>query len=186
MRRAEQAQGAADSPATWDPVLTDLEESRPGKTVVLCLGNEYMKDDGIGPRVAAELAKVRLGEAVTIDSLRTIDLTMLSLYAGARKVIVVDALSSGSSPGTVSKYAVAGIKDPVTHLAGSHTLRLCDMFDVASQARLLTCPVAIIGVEPKDSGVGEGLSDEVEGAIPEVIAEVRAEIAKQVPSRQTS
>ncbi len=147
-----------------------------GKTVVLCLGNRYMKDDAVGIRVADQLA---VNEAhVVIDSCQTADLSLLARYAGARRVVVVDALVSGSRPGTVSRFVIGPRRDPVQSLPGSHSIGLHDMFDFASQSRLLTCPVTIIGIEPRECGPGEGLSPEVEGAIPRVISEIDAELRR--------
>jgi Ni,Fe-hydrogenase maturation factor len=57
-------------------------------------------------------------------------------------------------------------------------MELHDLFDLASEAGLLTCPVTIIGVEPKDCRVGEGLSAELMSAVPSVIAEVERELGR--------
>jgi hydrogenase maturation protease len=148
----------------------------PGRTIVLCLGNKYLGDDGVGIRVAEDLASRDLGDAVVVDSCQTADLSLLASYEGAKKVVVVDALKSGAPPGAVSKYAMTPRKDPFSTLPESHSIALHDMFDVATQTGLLSCPVVILGIEPEDCGPGEGLSAEVERAIPQVISELVREL----------
>ena len=49
------------------------------------------------------------------------------------------------------------------------------MLDIASETGLLTCPVVVIGVEPKDVSLGEGLTDALAGSISVIIEEVTNE-----------
>ena len=147
-----------------------------GKAVVLCLGNKYRKDDAAGIRVADKLLQMDLGEGVVVESCQSADLSLLSSYGGADRVIIVDALRSDATPGTVSRYDMTPARSRVRSLPGSHSIRLHDMFDIAHQSGLLSCPVTIFGIEPKDTGLGEGISPEVEGVIPRVLTMVIREL----------
>ena len=157
-----------------DPAASDSNELATGKTVVLGLGNPYLRDDAVGIAVTKELRSCGLGEGIIVRAHQTFDLWLLSEFSGASRLIIVDAVRSGSVPGTVSEYEVAPRQDPLSSLPELHSLELHDLIDFASRTGLLSCPVTIIGVEPKDCGVGEGLSPEVERAIPEVVALVAA------------
>jgi len=148
-----------------------------GKSVVICIGNRYLGDDGIGLRVAEALDGAFGGE-VLVEASQAMDLPLLSRYEGASRVVVVDALRSGARPGEVSRYALVPNGTPLEALKGQHSLELHDFFDVAWQTGLLKCPVTVIGVEPKDCGIGEGLSDELVRAIPKVVTEVKAALAR--------
>lgn len=145
--------------------------------MVLCLGNRYLRDDGVGINVADRLRGHALGEDVLVDVSQTADFSLLWQYSGASKIIVVDALKSGAPPGTVSKYRIVPNRGPLVSVPGQHELQLHDIFDIANQAGLLDCPVTIIGVEPKDCGVGEGLSPELANAIPDLLVEVTKELS---------
>jgi len=147
-----------------------------GKTVVLCLGNPYLRDDGIGCRVAEELRGSGLGKNVLVETCQNADLSLLWDYKGASKIIVVDAMKAGTPPGTVSRYRISASETPLDRLPGLHTLQMSDMYDIASQAGLLTCPVTIVGVEPKDCSPGEGLSKELVSVVPLILAEVNKEL----------
>jgi hydrogenase maturation protease len=146
-------------------------EAYSGKTIVVGIGNKYLRDDGIGVQVADELAG-SLGEKVLVRSCQSADISLLAQFAGASKVVLVDALKSGADPGTVSRYTILPNKNPLDSVRGLHSLDLRDVFDIATQTGLLTCPVTIIGVEPKEISVGEGMSDELVQAMPRVLSAV--------------
>ena len=168
-----------------EPAVPDPDFSATGKTVVLGLGNRYLKDDGVGMAVAEELQRRKLGEDVLVRGHQSFDLWLLSEYSGASHLIIIDAAKSGTSPGTVTEYEVAPRPGPLDSLPGLHSLKLHDLIDFASRTGLLSCPLIIVGIEPKDCGVGEGLSREVEQAVPKVVALV-AEKSEQLRRPTTS
>ena len=145
-----------------------------GKTVVLGLGNRYLRDDGVGLAVAKELQRSNLGGGVLVGAHQTFDLSLLADYSGAAQLIIIDAVRSGSSPGDVKEHEVAPLPGTLDSLPGLHSLELHDLIDFAIRTGLLSCPLTVIGVEPKDCSVGEGLSPEVERAVPDVVALVKS------------
>ncbi|HUK79913.1 MAG TPA: hydrogenase maturation protease [Nitrososphaerales archaeon] len=153
--------------------------------MVLGLGNRYLKDDGVGIAVVKELQRRNMGEGVLVRAHQTFDLWLLSEYSGASRLIVVDAARSGTSPGTVTEYEVEPRHTPLDSLPGLHSLRLNDLIDFASRMGLLSCPLTVVGIEPKDCSVGEGLSPEVEKAVPKVVALVAGK-TEQRPQPPTS
>jgi hydrogenase maturation protease len=163
-----------------EPTAPDPDELATGKTVVLGLGNPYLRDDGIGIAVAKGLQQCNTGEGTLVRAHQTFDLWLLSEYSGASRLIIVDAVKSGSAPGTVTEYEVAPRPGPLSSLPGLHSLQLHDLVDFASRMGILSCPVTIIGVEPKSCEVGEGLSPELERAVPAVVALVVAR-SRQCP-----
>ena len=165
-----------------EPTAPDPDELATGKIVVLGLGNLYLRDDGVGIVVAHELQHRDLGEGILVRAHQTFDLWLLSEFSGASRLIIVDAVRSGSVPGTVTEYEVAPRPGPLSSLPGLHSLELHDLIDFTSRTGLLGCPVTIIGVEPRDCQVGEGLSPEVGRAVPEVVALVVAKSQRGLKS----
>ncbi len=145
--------------------LDNWDASFEGRRVVIGLGNPYMKDDGVGIEVAKELRRRDLGTGVLLYEYQTLELSLLWQFKGASKIIVVDALRSGGTPGTVSTYTITPREGPLLELPSLHALQLYDMFDLANQAGMLPCPVTIVGVEPKDCSLGEGLTDDLAAAV---------------------
>ncbi len=115
--------------------------------------------------VAKELRHRDLGAGVLVFEYQTLELSLLWQFRGASKIIVVDAMRSGGSPGTVSTYAIAPRDGPLLDLPSLHSLQLYDMFDLASLSETLPCPVTIIGVEPSNCNPGEGLTEPVSAAV---------------------
>lgn len=157
------------------------EEASEGKRVVLGLGNVFMRDDGIGIHVAREVRQRDLGTVVDVYDYQEMDLTLLEYFRGASILVVVDALKSGNPPGTISKYSIAPREDTLTQLPSLHGLQLFDLFDLAEQAGLLSCPVIIVGVEPKDCSPGEDMSEELADALPRAVDEVIKELRIDLP-----
>lgn len=162
------------------------EEGKEGKSVVLGLGNVFMRDDGIGIHVAREVGQRNLGKEVLVYDYQEMDLSLLEYFQGASKLVLVDALKSGKPPGTVSKYSIAPREDPLIQLPSLHGLQLFDIFDLANQAGLLSCPVIIVGVEPKDCSPGEEMSEELAAALPRAVDEVIKELRIGFPKTSSA
>jgi hydrogenase maturation protease len=151
------------------------EPSYEGKTVVLCLGNRYMKDDGLGPEISRRLRGMSLGPRVVVSDSVSVDLVTVWQFRTAKKLLVVDAIRSGDRPGAVSKYSLLPRKGDAARLPSLHGLDLSTASDLAATDGH---PVAmvIIGVEPEDCGPGEGLTKQVEAGIPGAIDAILAEL----------
>jgi hydrogenase maturation protease len=145
----------------------------PTSVVVIGVGNEYRRDDGVGPAVLAELGKHRLGDVrlALSDGEPT---QLLDLWERARLAVVIDAvLCAPSRPGRIHRTT---LQSPLTATAATthglgipEAVRLAEALDRAPE-RLI-----VYAVEAADIGFGVGLSDEVARAVPEVVRAVVAE-----------
>ena len=137
-----------------------------------------MKDDGFGLRVAQALKEKELGENISVQESAEMDLTVIESLRNASKVIVVDSVRGGRDPGTVSKYTFTPRTGDLSELPSLHSLKLTDVLDLATSSGILTCPVIIVGMEPRDDSLGTGFSPEVEAALPEAIQTVMGELSR--------
>jgi len=160
----------------------DSDRPRPNEQgpVVIGLGNLLMGDDGIGIRVARELMRHPPEKNIKIYVYRELDLSLIEGLQGASRVVVVDALQAGKPPGAVSKYSIASTEESQFQLPSLHGLVLSDLFALAKYAGLLSCPVILVGVEPKDWRPGKRMSREVVASIPKVLDEVARELKRPV------
>ncbi len=156
----------------------------PGRVVVIGLGNVFMKDDGVGIRVAKEVMLKVEGKA-DVYEYGEMDLSLLGYLRDASLIIIVDALRSGRSPGSVSKYLFSPDSHPV-EVRNLHSMQLHDLLNLAAQTGVLTCPVTVIGVEPRDVTYGEGLSEEVRSALPAAVEAVMEEVDQRESKDRTS
>lgn len=152
---------------------------------VLGLGNTLMRDDGVGARVLDELAR-RYRLPPTVSLIRS-DAPMARLAAeldGVGRLIVVDAVRGGQSPGTVYCMGRSGAEaftSPRRFTPSSHGMGLAELF--ALLTALGRCPeIRIIGVETGsvETGVsneaGLELSAPVEAALPRAADAVAEEL----------
>lgn len=159
------------------PLEPDLHpELLKGKNVVIGIGNPYMRDDAVGIHITGELRNRRLGNDVLVYEYHAMDLSMLSFFRNASKIIIVDALKSGSSPGTVTKYKISQKDGPLLKLPNLHELQLFDIMDLANHDGLLPSSSIVIGVEPSDCSAGEGLTEKVAASVPVAVSKVISEL----------
>ena len=69
-------------------------------TRILCLGNELVRDDGVGIRIGRILMSLPLPADVRVELAPQLGFDLLDAVAGAERVILVDAMSTGRAVGT--------------------------------------------------------------------------------------
>ena len=132
-------------------------------TLVLGIGNIIRKDDGVGIRVVELLRERDLPEQVRLLDGGTAGLDLLPYLEGVSRIIVVDALLSGKSAGTITILSGDAVREHDVFMSG-HFGKLTELLDLA--AELWTRPeTTIVGITPKDCESYEStLSPEVDEA----------------------
>jgi hydrogenase maturation protease len=148
-------------------------------TLVLCLGNDLLHDDGVGWAVAEALDGD--GPAGTIIRRSALSgFYLLDELVGYERAIVVDAVRTGNHPpGTVLSFPFEALgtgEGPSPHAVGLPTVvRLGRQSGVSLPAQ-----IHIVAVEVDDMDtVGEGLSPRVAAAVPAATAAVHAALASR-------
>ncbi|MBN1270522.1 MAG: hydrogenase maturation protease [Kiritimatiellae bacterium] len=148
--------------------------------LIIGLGNPLMSDEGIGPRIVAELAKrADLPEGVDILDLGTGGMSVLHAIAGRRRLIAIDCAVMGEEPGTIRRFRPEEA-DSTKFLSGL-SLHEGDLFKTLELSRFLgECPedVVIFGIEPKSLAPGEQLSPDLEARVAGYVAEITKELEK--------
>jgi hydrogenase maturation protease len=145
------------------------------KTLVLGLGNTLFKDDGLGVRAIDRLKDANL--SVEIRNGATLGLGLFEILKSAEKTIVVDAVEMGKAPGTVARFTTLEVLSlPASQNFSLHEIGLLEVLKIGKSLNEEFNNVIIIGVQPKDIAPGEGLSEEVEGAVLEVLEMIRKEV----------
>lgn len=147
------------------------------RAVVIGVGNEYRRDDGVGPLVATRLAGLNLpGVLVTVcDGEPT---GLLDLWAGADLAVVIDAvLCEPSTPGRIWRTTVDALRDVIT-ATSSHALGIPDAVPLGRILGRLPHELVVIAVEAADLGLGAGLTEAVAVAVPDVLRAVQTELSR--------
>jgi hydrogenase maturation protease len=129
---------------------------------VVGIGNPLRGDDGIGIAVAEALReRVPAGVDVRRDSgdvARLVD-----LWRDARAVILVDAASAGSVPGTIHRFDASDARLPESVLSCStHTFGVGEAIELARALGQLPDRVIVYGIEGERFDLGAGLSEVVD------------------------
>ena len=146
------------------------------RVVVIGLGNPLRGDDGVGPRVVAELRRRGLPEGVEAVDGGTGGLDLLRMMEGWDRVVVVDAADMGREPGQFVRFTPeeARLMEAPDRFSFHHA----GLAEVLSLARALDRPLpplVIFGVQPERVGWEEKLSPAVEQAIPALVEAVLRE-----------
>jgi hydrogenase maturation protease len=159
-----------------------------GRTLVACLGNIFLSDDGFGVEVARRLGRHQLpdGVRVTDYGIRGMHLAY-DLAEGFDSTILVDATQRGGEPGTV--YLIE--PDPATNgtsphpdpdpddgtaamlarmsLLNAHGMQPDLMLGLAGTLGAEAGRVLVVGCEPASLEEGIGLSAPVAAAVDDAV-----------------
>ena len=155
--------------------------ARTGRTLVACLGNIFLSDDGFGVEVARRLARQDLPEGVRVTDygIRGMHLAY-DLAEGFDTTILVDTAQRGDEPGTV--YLIepepqagpqAGQGDAASlTLFNAHGMQPDLVLSLAGSLGGDAGRVLVVGCEPATLEEGIGLSAPVAAAVDEAAAMV--------------
>ena len=144
--------------------------------LILGLGNILLGDEGVGVRVIEQLFSHPLPDEIEVIDGGTAGYELINFFEGKEKVIIVDAVKTDDTPGSVYKMDLSVVQEDETVQLSLHQIGLKNVFKMASMMDL-NPEVTLIGIVPKDyQDYNIGLSEEVEKAIPLAIETVLKEI----------
>jgi len=151
------------------------------QTRVLCLGNDLMGDDAVGPAVARRLRQLHLPGVEVVESAES-GLRLLD-YLETPRLVVVDAVSSGDAPpGTV--FVLDPQQLPLAQGVSPHYVGLREALDLGRALGMAVADqVTILAVETADcQTVGGPMHPAVEQAVSHVVDLIRQDAAKSLLS----
>lgn len=142
----------------------------PGGTLVVGLGNPLMADDGLG---LAALERLReewdLPTDVALADGGTWGMMLLPFIEDSRELLLLDAVRTGSPPGTVTELGREELPRFFCHKISPHQIDLREVLAVADLRGRLPERIAVIGVEPELVEMRHSLSPSVEEQVGEVV-----------------
>ena len=145
--------------------------------LVIGIGNEFRSDDGLGLYAAREL-KRRGCSGVTVIEHPGEGSSLHEAWQGCGCAMLIDAVSSGGTPGSV--HRVDCHRDPVPHSlfrSSSHTFGVSEAIALGRTLGSLPGVLLLYGVEGRTFEPGRGLSEAVVRGIPVLIARIEEDIA---------
>ncbi len=131
----------------------------------------------MGVRVVEALGRREWPDDVELLDGATSGLDLVSLVAGRRKVVVVDAVSVDAPPGTVVRLEPDRL-GPIEVSVSAHDLGVREALAVARELGLAPAEVVILGVVPAEVDWGLELTPAVAAAVPRLLELAVAEVER--------
>lgn len=144
--------------------------------LVMGVGNLLRGDDGFGVAVLEAVGARGVPPDVDLLDAGTSIVDLMDELHGRRKVVVIDAVRGGQSPGTLYRFSP---EDVAAESVPADSLHQVGLLETLRLAELVDCrpdQVVIIGAQPGDTGLKIGLTEAVAAAVPRAAEMVMAEI----------
>ena len=146
------------------------------RITVLGIGNQLLRDEGIGVHLAQKMAGMVDDDNVKIIDAGTYPDFLSLVDDNLDKLIIVDAVKTGDRPGTIYRFSLddvdleAALPISVHDIGVAEGLRTLDLFNKQPKSTV------IIGIEPETIDFGLELSPAVKEKLPKIIDLVLKEI----------
>jgi hydrogenase maturation protease len=145
-------------------------------TLVLGIGNAWQGDDAAG-LIAADRLRELAPAGIEVRELEGEPVSLVEAWDGAADVYLIDAVRSGSPPGTVHRLDATDEALPATLSAAStHTLGIGEAIELARALGRLPRRVVLYGIEAESIHAGASLTPAVAAAVDEVIERLLEEV----------
>jgi len=147
------------------------------KILIAGIGNLLFTDEGIGVHIIRELSKRDLPEEIELAEIGTATFELVRFMEGKDKIVIVDAIISDQSPGTIYKLTPDDLQSGKGKLLTSlHQFGVVEALE--SGAQMGNKPeVIIFGIVPKDyQSPNTELSPELRGSIQKIVEAILKEI----------
>jgi hydrogenase maturation protease len=144
-------------------------------TRIICIGNELVRDDGVGIRIGRILGALTLPDGVRVELAPQLGFDLLDVVASADAIVLVDAMSTGRPVGTCVTLEGQAIERYGAGASVSHTVGIAELMRLARALAPQRAPATLhfVGVEGAAfAEYGTLLSPEVAAAIPVAVEAV--------------
>ena len=143
-----------------------------GRVIVIGVGNEYRRDDALGPTVVERLRNRRL-RGVELAECDGEASRLIELWEGADLAVVVDAVHAHrAQPGRVHRLSAHHPAATPAGAASTHGVDLGEGVALARALHRMPARLLLYAVEVADTGFGMGLTPAVAAAAERVADEI--------------
>ena len=156
------------------------------RTLVLGIGNSLLGDDGVGVRVAREVAERVKDPNVDVRDVSVDGLNLFDFILGYDKLVVVDAIvTENGVVGDVFRIVPEKVCDPSRSAISPHHFNLAATIEIGKKLFPAQIPrdVVLYAVEAEEAiAVSEEMTREVEQAVPRAVDLVLKEVNSSSPA----
>ena len=144
--------------------------------LVIGIGARHRGDDEIGLLAVQSLADNEDLQGVRFASHSDDPARIISEWEGEDSVIVIDAVRTGSEPGTLHHIDVSSTEIAPRSRQSSHGNALADAIELSRALGRLPERLIVLGIEPSTTGLGDELSEVYRDALPVLVETALKEI----------
>ncbi len=149
------------------------------KILVLGVGNVLLSDEGLGVRVVQELQEnYRFPDYVELMDGGTLGIDLLYFMEGFERLLLVDAVLGGSSPGSFYRFEGEEVKAYFRNKVSAHELGIQEVLALAQMLGKAPKEIVLLGMEPESLDISLELSDTVKSRLDELILAVLRELER--------
>jgi hydrogenase maturation protease len=144
---------------------------------VIGLGNMVLSDDGLGVHAVRRLRELyAFDDGVELIEGGTAGLLLLPHLADARRALVVDAIDTGSNPGTLTRLEGEDWASAFATGMTPHDVGLADLLGAARLSGAWPERLVLHGAQPSSTAIGTELSAPVAAALDPLVDAIAAEL----------
>jgi hydrogenase maturation protease len=145
-------------------------------TIVIGIGNDFRRDDGVGITVAQRIAERNLPGVRVVSGISE-HAALLEVWSGAARAVVVDAATgANSTPGRIRRWTEPHLETAA--VVSSHALGLAQTFALGQALARMPDELVLFTVDIVDTNHGIGLTPAVEAAVPQLVGVIVDEISR--------
>jgi hydrogenase maturation protease len=154
----------------------------PASTLILCLGNEVLSDDGFGPEVARRLHDLKIEDDDTeVIFAPLAGFALIDLLKFRERVLIVDTIRTGGHPAGYLHRFPAGVFTPSRCLTTSHQISLPTAIELG---KMLDCSmperIDVLAVEAEDvETLRESLTPSVASSVDDAVEYIQNWLAAE-------
>lgn len=150
----------------------------PAVIKVIGVGNAFRGDDAAGLETIARLETLHI-DGIDLCCQSGEGTSLMMAWQDVPAIIIIDAVSSQSQPGTIFKFEAHQEKIPTKFFHYStHNFSVAEAVELARTLDQLPDKLIIYGIEGANFAAGAGLTIEVDKAIDQLIDRLLADIIK--------
>jgi len=149
------------------------------RITVLGTGNILMGDEGVGVHAIRALREsYSFPEQISLIDGGSMGLDLLPFIENTAKLLIIDAVSSGSPPGTIQVYEGQVIPAVLSRKMSVHQIGVKDLLFALKFMDRAPEEICLIGVEPENMDILLGLSGKMKEVFPALLAAILARLAR--------
>jgi hydrogenase maturation protease len=166
--------------------MSSKESHRNGRhrrILILGVGNLLLSDEGVGVHVAQKMMEMELPPGVSVVEGGTDGFGLINVILEADRIILIDAVRGGGSPGDIYRFNVEGCNPfPDLFKTSVHQISILEVINMSGLIGS-TPETTVIGIEPKSLEMKMELTPEIDAKIPRIIKMVMKEVEKSLAER---